>query len=175
MSSGGTPAGTTAARKGATTTSAAYAPTKAAEGEVIAYADGACSGNPGPAGLGVVMITTTERHELAEYLGEGTNNIAELTAIMRAAEAFPKEQKVLKVFTDSNYSIGVLSKGWKAKANISLIADVKAALARLPAWELHHVRGHKGVPLNEAADRLAVQAVEQRTNSGWKLVHAKKS
>lgn len=132
------------------------------------FTDGACSGNPGPAGLGVVMLTSTQRLELSEYLGEATNNVAELTAILRAAQALPEGARVLKVFTDSSYSIGVLSKGWKAKANVALVAEVKAALAKLPAWELHHVRGHKGIPLNEAADRLAVQAVEQRSTPGWK-------
>lgn len=152
----------------ATAVSSAYAPTRAEPGEAIAYADGACSGNPGPAGLGVVMLTSTQRLELSEYLGEATNNVAELTAILRAAQALPEGARVLKVFTDSSYSIGVLSKGWKAKANVALVAEVKAALAKLPAWELHHVRGHKGIPLNEAADRLAVQAVEQRSTPGWK-------
>lgn len=154
---------------------AGYAPTRAEDGEAIAYADGACSGNPGPAGLGVVMITPTERLELSEYLGVGTNNIAELTAILRAAQALPPSANVLKVFTDSSYSIGVLSKGWKAKANVELVAEVKRALAKLPAWELHHVRGHVGVPLNEAADKLAVKAVESRHSPGWTLVHTKKS
>ncbi len=149
------------------------APTSAEPGEVVAYADGACSGNPGPAGLGVVMLTSAERRELSEYLGVGTNNIAELTAILRAAEAFPTGEKVLRVYTDSSYAIGVLGKGWKAKANVQLVADVKKALAALPAWELHHVRGHKGVPLNERADQLAVAAVEARATSGWQPVRSR--
>lgn len=144
------------------------APTKAAPGEALVYADGACSGNPGPSGIGVVLVTTTERRELSEFLGEGTNNIAELTAILRAAEAFPEGCDRLSVYTDSSYSIGVLAKGWKAKANVELIRKVKAALALLPAVDLHHVRGHRGVVLNEAADRLAVQAVEGRRSTPWK-------
>src|SRR5262249_34864377 len=53
---------------------------------LIVYADGACSGNPGPAGLGVVIVDRGERTELSEFLGQGTNNIAELTAILRALE-----------------------------------------------------------------------------------------
>src|SRR5207302_10516525 len=55
-------------------------------GSWTVYADGACSGNPGPAGLGIVMVAPDGvTHEGYEYLGEGTNNIAELTAILRAA------------------------------------------------------------------------------------------
>jgi len=53
----------------------------------IAYTDGACSGNPGPAGSGVVLIAPGGKmHEGLEYLGEATNNVAELTAILRAVE-----------------------------------------------------------------------------------------
>jgi len=152
--------------------SKANAPTKAEPGEVVAYADGACSGNPGPSGIGVVVLTHDSRRELSEFLGRGTNNTAELTAILRAAEAFPEGARVLKVYTDSSYSIGVVAKGWKAKANIELVASVKAALAKLPAFELHHVRGHHGVPLNERADQLAVAAVTAGRSSGWQLISA---
>ncbi|MDB4976096.1 MAG: Ribonuclease, partial [Myxococcaceae bacterium] len=54
---------------------------------LVAYTDGACSGNPGPAGLGAVLLERGARRELSEYLGIGTNNVAELTAILRALEA----------------------------------------------------------------------------------------
>ena len=156
------------------TVSSSNAPTKAEPGEAIAYADGACSGNPGPSGIGVVLLTADTRRELSEFLGRGTNNTAELTAIQRAAEAFPEGARVLKVYTDSSYSIGVLAKGWKAKANVELVASVKIALSKLPAFELHHVRGHRGVPLNERADQLAVAAVETQRNAGWQDVVAKR-
>lgn len=135
--------------------------------EVLVYADGACSGNPGPAGLGVVMIWDDQRRELGEFLGQGTNNIAELTAILRACEAMPNRARPLRLYTDSSYAIGVLSKGWKAKANQALVAAVKGALAELDDWELHYVRGHAGVPLNERADALAVAAVSSRRTTGW--------
>ncbi len=143
------------------------APTKAAEGTVLAYADGACTGNPGPAGLGIVMIDADARYELSEYLGHGTNNIAELTAIQRAAEKLVGDPRRLELYTDSNYAIGVLSKGWKAKANIELISDVKKALAKLSAYKLHYVPGHAGVALNERADELARQAVKGRATTPW--------
>jgi ribonuclease HI len=143
------------------------APSASIEGAVVVYADGACSGNPGPAGLGVVIVDGKERRELSEFLGTGTNNIAELTAIQRAAEALAGVEKPVRIFTDSKYSIGVLTQGWKAKKNIELIANVKRALAGVPELTIHYVPGHAGVALNEAADQLAVAAVEQRKTSGW--------
>lgn len=146
-------------------------PPSAPEGdEVLAFCDGACSGNPGPAGAGVVLLWDDQRKVLSEYLGRGTNNIGELTAIMRAAEGTPDPKRKMRIFTDSTYSIGVLTKGWKAKANQELIASVKAALAKLDNVELFYVKGHAGIELNEVADRLAVQAVEQRGTTPWKTV-----
>jgi ribonuclease HI len=137
-------------------------------GAVVAYADGACSGNPGPAGLGVVLLDGDRREELSEYLGTGTNNIAELTAILRVAERLRgAPARPVHIYTDSSYAIGLLSKGWKAKANQALVAEVRAALRRLAAVTLHYVPGHAGVPLNERADALARQAVQTRRTTPW--------
>ncbi len=128
----------------------------------IAYTDGACSGNPGPAGCGVVLVSPEGKlHEGFEYLGQATNNVAELTAILRAVEWSPESAVALLVHTDSQYAIGVLQKGWKAKANQELVGRavvaVKARRARLV-----YVPGHRGVPLNERADELAREAVQTR-------------
>jgi ribonuclease HI len=57
---------------------------------LIVYTDGACTGNPGPAGIGIVILDGKERREISEYLGPGTNNIAELMAIVRALEELPR-------------------------------------------------------------------------------------
>jgi ribonuclease HI len=143
-----------------------------ADGTIVVYADGACSGNPGPAGLGVVLLDTHEggsrRRELSEYLGSGTNNIAELTAILRAVEAIGEARaRPVRIHTDSGYAIGVLTKGWKAKANQDLVAKVKTALATLKDVELIYVPGHAGVALNERADQLARAAVTAQASSGW--------
>jgi len=132
-----------------------------AEGQVVAYADGACTGNPGPAGLGVVVVDGDERLEISEYLGAGTNNIAELTAILRAVGAVAETGKPLLVRTDSQYAIGVLQKGWKAKANTDLVAQVKEAVKKSKT-RLEYVPGHSGVALNERADELAREAVRSR-------------
>lgn len=126
------------------------------------YADGACSGNPGPAGAGVHLIAPDGKsYDCSEYLGTGTNNIAELTAILLAAELVPAGAAAV-VKTDSQYSIGVLQKGWKAKANQELVAKVKGALAARKGWRLDYVPGHAGVAGNERADELAREAVSSR-------------
>jgi len=97
--------------------------------------------------------------EVSEHLGEGTNNIAELTAIERVLDVVPEPGRPLVIHTDSAYAIGVLSKGWKAKANLALIERVRDRLAKRPATRLVHVRGHAGIELNERADELAREAV----------------
>ena len=133
---------------------------------VLAFTDGACTGNPGPAGSGVVVKLPDGRvREASRALGRATNNIGELTAIDMAlelleAEGVAQEARVA-LFTDSTYAIGVLTQGWKAKANAELIAGIKV---RLRAWrnaEVHWVAGHVGVAENERADALAREGVEQ--------------
>ncbi len=140
---------------------------KAREGAVVVYADGGCHGNPGPAGLGVVVDDEGERKELSEYLGHGTNNVAELTAILRVAELYAGDPRPIEIRTDSQYSIGVLSKGWKAKANTELVAEVKRALAKLPNVHFIYVPGHSGFAGNERADQLATSAITARHSGGW--------
>ncbi|MGH7295390.1 MAG: ribonuclease HI [Polyangiaceae bacterium] len=129
----------------------------------VAYTDGACSGNPGPAGSGVVLVAPGGKlHEGHEYLGEATNNVAELTAILRALEWIPADAAAVVVHTDSQYAIGVLTKGWKAKANGELVARTKRVVQQRGA-RLVYVPGHAGVPLNERADELAREAVSSRS------------
>jgi ribonuclease HI len=134
-------------------------PTRTADGWV-AFTDGACSGNPGPAGSGMVVIRPGGAiHEGFEYLGTSTNNVAELTAILRALEVIPADAPAILIHTDSQYSIGVLTKGWKAKVNQELIARTKSLLAKRPQARIVYVRGHAGVPMNERADELAREAI----------------
>jgi ribonuclease HI len=127
------------------------------------WTDGACSGNPGPMGIGVVVIDDGKRREKGEYLGVGTNNIAELTAIERGIDlADGGQPRRMRVYTDSSYAIGVLDKGWKAKANQELIARLKRRLAPLDV-EFVKVSGHAGVPENERCDERARGAITGRS------------
>jgi ribonuclease HI len=150
------------------TAKVAHAPLRPEGDEWIVYADGACSGNPGPAGLGVVVIAKDGVRELSEYIGQGTNNIAELTAILRALELVDEPSRAVRVYTDSSYAIGLLSKGWKAKKNVELVAEIRRVLAKLDDVVFVHVPGHAGVFWNEHADVLAVNAISARSTSGWR-------
>ena len=147
--------------------SASTAPVKPEGDEILVYADGACSGNPGPAGVGAVALWADQKRELSEYIGEATNNIAELTGVLRAVELAQEIGRPLRLYTDSQYSIGVLTKGWKVRANKELVAQVRQALDAHPDAKLFHVRGHQGVLLNEHADELAVRAVQSKDSTGW--------
>jgi ribonuclease HI len=142
-------------------------PRPTADGETIhVWTDGACTGNPGPMGLGVVVLAGTDRRELSEFLGQGTNNIAELTAVVRgldlAEELDPDRARPVRVYTDSAYAIGVISKAWKAKANQELVARLRRRVAEFGQVAFVKVAGHAGVPENERCDELARAAVETR-------------
>jgi len=130
------------------------------------WTDGACSGNPGPMGIGVVMVADRQRAEHGEYLGLGTNNIAELTAIQRglelAAQVSPDRSRPVRIYSDSSYALGLLGKGWKAKANQELVASLREQLATFPHVKLVKVSGHAGVDNNERCDQLARQAIASR-------------
>ncbi len=127
------------------------------------WTDGACTGNPGPAGLGVVIIDgkSKQRRELSEYLGMGTNNIAELTAILRGLEEVADRERCVVVYSDSAYSIGLLSKNWKAKANVELVDKLRKLTRQFTDLRFVKVAGHAGIPLNERVDELARTAISR--------------
>ncbi len=129
---------------------------------IIAYTDGACSGNPGPAGVGVVLVCGDKRKEISAYIGEGTSNIAELMAVVHALEAIKDRAREVVVHTDSSYTIGVLAKGWKAKKNVELIAKTRALASAFENLKFQWVPGHSGVVENERCDELARAAVKRR-------------
>jgi ribonuclease HI len=158
-------------RRGARRAAKTPALPDAVPGAFEVWTDGACSGNPGPMGIGVVVLHDGQRKELGEYLGVGTNNIAELTAIERGLDLVVEMTKAsggkdaagrmqrVRVYSDSGYAIGLLEKGWKAKANQELVARVRKRVAAVPNLEFVKVRGHAGVPENERCDELARTAV----------------
>lgn len=123
------------------------------------WTDGACTGNPGPAGLGVVIIDGQQRRELSEYLGMGTNNIAELMAILRGLEEVTDRKRTVVVYSDSAYAIGLLSKNWKAKANTELVERLRKLQREFADVRYVKVAGHAGIELNERVDELARRAV----------------
>ena len=133
---------------------------------MTAYTDGACSGNPGPGGWGVLLIIEGEETELCGGETETTNNRMELKAAIEALRALPKNGAV-KIVTDSTYvKDGITSwmanwkqNGWKTAAkkpvkNEDLWRELDAEnTAHQVEWEW--VKGHSGHPENERADKLA--------------------
>ena len=137
------------------------APAAAKAEAIIVYTDGACTGNPGPMGIGAVILRGGRREEISEYLGEGTNNIAELTAIERALDALSDDdaRRPVLVHVDSAYAIGVASGAFKAKKNVELIERIRDKTRRFPHLRFIKVAGHAGVAENERCDQLATQAI----------------
>lgn len=143
--------------------------------ELTAYTDGACSGNPGPGGWGVLLRATEgdsvlRERELSGGEPDTTNNRMELLAAIHALEALTRASTVT-VVTDSAYvKNGVTGwihgwkrNGWKTAAkkpvkNVELWQRLDTAQARhAVTWEW--VKGHAGHPENERADELARQGM----------------
>jgi len=166
-SRGSAPKKTSSSSKGKNEEFFGGSPAEASDAQAIhLWSDGACSGNPGPAGAGTVLLHGEHCREISAFLGEGTNNVAELWAVLQGLEALRQPVvRTLVVHTDSQYVIGVLARGWKGKANADLIARIRGRLAGLPRVIWHWVRGHEGVELNERCDLLARQAIESRSST----------
>lgn len=130
---------------------------------VHVWTDGACSGNPGRAGLGVVILGDGPgQREISEYLGDATNNIAELTAILRGLQAVSDRSRPVIVYSDSQYSIGLLTQNWKAKKNTELVEQLRALCRTFSDLRFVKVAGHAGIALNERVDYLATSAIHHR-------------
>jgi ribonuclease HI len=137
-----------------------------APGEIVIYTDGAARGNPGPGGLGVVMIYGKHRKELSEGYRLTTNNRMELLAVIRGLENLKREDLKVKIYTDSRYVSDAVNQGWifsweakrfKKKKNVDLWKRF-LDLYRKYKVDFVWVKGHASVPENERCDRLAVIA-----------------
>jgi len=125
------------------------------------YTDGASSGNPGPSGIGVVLCFGKHEKEISRYIGITTNNMAELEAIRSGLMAVKNSNLPVRVFTDSRYAYGVLTKGWKAKKNQDIIESIKKILSKFNDLKFIKVKGHAGIEGNERADFLATSAIKK--------------
>lgn len=136
--------------------------------EVTLFTDGACSGNPGPGGWGVILRYGDREKEFSGGERETTNNRMELTAVIEGLSLLKEPCKVLLV-TDSRYVADGITKGWAEswRKNGWRKADKKPAL-NPDLWEkllalltvhtvsVKWVHGHAGHPENERCDSLAV-------------------
>jgi ribonuclease HI len=138
---------------------------------VVIYTDGACSGNPGPGGWGAILISGSHMKEISGGELETTNNRMELMAAIQALESL-KRPCAVDLHTDSQYVMKGISEwihGWKKRGWTT--ADKKPVKnddlwKRLDAARLRHtvkwnwVKGHAGHELNERADALARQGMQ---------------
>jgi ribonuclease HI len=134
------------------------------------YTDGSCKPtNPGPAGYGVVVIIDDNTISTAnKYIGEATNNVAEIMGLQHALELLRQtnsQWEEVTVYTDSQYVIGIFQKNWNAKANQVLIAEVKRELENFPNLTFEWVKAHNGDKYNEMADKLAKGIVDATLES----------
>jgi ribonuclease HI len=133
---------------------------------VVAWTDGACSGNPGPGGWGAILTFGEHEKELSGGETETTNNRMELTAAIQALEALKGDCEV-EIHTDSQYLRDGITRwihrwktnGWrtgdrKPVKNAELWQRLDAARQR-HSVDWRWVRGHDGNPMNERADELA--------------------
>jgi len=130
------------------------------ENAICIYTDGAASGNPGPAGIGVWLTYGKHEKSISRYIGNATNNIAELEAIRAGLSEVKSRNLPVRVFTDSSYAYGLLVLGWKAKANRELVGDIKILIQDFRDLKFIKVKGHDGNEGNERADLLATSAIK---------------
>ena len=135
------------------------------ENAITIYTDGASSGNPGPSGIGVFMRYGKHEREISRYIGNSTNNIAELTAIETALLEVKRTDLPIRIYTDSSYACGLLINGWKAKKNGLLINSIRQLMIRFNDLKIIKVKGHSGLPGNEKADQLATAAIASQKDS----------
>ena len=141
--------------------------------QIDAYTDGACIGNPGPGGYGVVLQYGPHRREISGGYRRTTNNRMELVAAVVALQAL-KEECHVRLFSDSQYLVNMMRADWprrweangwrRAKKGLVANPDLWATLLRL--CEKHRVdfiwvKGHAGETENERCDILAMRAAVQ--------------
>jgi len=141
--------------------------------KVVMYTDGACRGNPGPGGWGVVLNYQQNRKTLRGYDPETTNNRMELTAVIKGLRALNRACEV-EIYTDSKYVMQGINEwianwkrnGWKTAAkkpvkNHDLWQQLDAEIASHNVdWKW--VKGHSGIEGNELADQLANEAIDAK-------------
>ena len=141
---------------------------------IVIHTDGACLGNPGPGGFGVVLILDSHRKEMSGGFRKTTNNRMEVLAAITGLGTL-REQYDVTLYSDSKYLVDAMEKGWaqrwkangwrRNKKEFALNTDLWEELLNLcdrHIVKFKWVKGHSGNIENERCDRLAVQAASGR-------------
>ena len=143
--------------------------------QVTIYTDGACSGNPGPGGYGVILMKGAHKKELSAGYQHTTNNRMEIMAVIAGLESLKNPCQVT-IYSDSKYVIDSITKGWvygwqkkgwikadkKTAVNVDLWKRLLALLAKHQVTFVW-VKGHADNPYNNRCDELAVSATKGST------------
>ena len=138
------------------------------------FTDGACKGNPGPGGYGVLLVSADRKKELSGGFSKTTNNRMELLACIEGLRALKSPSRVV-LTSDSKYVVNAMVKGWakKWRSNGWKLSPSKPAknpdlwaqlleLCAVHTVEFKWVKGHNEHPENERCDELAVAASQKK-------------
>lgn len=137
--------------------------------KILIYTDGACRGNPGAGGYGVVLMWGNVKKELSKGYRLTTNNRMELMAVIAALQAMKKNNLELLIYSDSNYVVKAFEQGWLTKW---IKTDFKGGKKNKDLWlqfyKLSHnhrikfkwVKGHADNFYNTRCDELATEAAD---------------
>jgi ribonuclease HI len=141
--------------------------------QAIMYTDGACDGNPGPGGIGVVLESNGKRKEFSQGYRLTTNNRMEILAVILGLEMI-KEPSQVTIYSDSKYVVDAITKGWVRNwASMEWIRKGGKRVPNADLWKrllplvgemdvtFKWVKGHAGDPGNERADQLSYAAINK--------------
>jgi ribonuclease HI len=136
--------------------------------ELVIYTDGACRGNPGPGGYGIILQWGHVRKEMAQGYRKTTNNRMELMAVIAAIEMLTRDKVSITIYSDSSYVVNAVEKGWlfgwiktgfKGKKNADLWTRFYT-LYKKHTIKFIWVKGHADNPMNNRCDELATAAAD---------------
>jgi ribonuclease HI len=147
--------------------------------KILLYTDGSSRGNPGPGGYGAILLWGSHRKELSQGYRLTTNNRMELLAVIAGLEAITKRHIPITVYSDSQYVVNAIEKGW---LNNWIKTNFKGDKKNPDLWKKYYelsqnfsikfvwVKGHANNPYNNRCDELATAAADSKnwlTDDGY--------